>query len=528
MQKKRIFYSFTIVSMLIMIFGGQNVNANQNTNLSDLETHWAKATIKWAINQNIVTGYEDGTFKPNKTVSEAEFLTMLIRTYLPDVQSSKTGNWADSYYEIAYQNNYLLDGSEEIEKRNELITRLEVAELITSTQGKHYEGDHAIQFMYDNKLASGSDPNKLTITGFKALESLTRAEAVQFIKNLYEFGKEELQPRPLLYSDVTQLTIYQLGEVPVSSDVNLHTMYVDQVQVAKSEGQPISRAETMFVPVEPAVKGMGDKLTWFDKPNSAMITKKDGTGITIYLGRSAAMVNGKSIPISTKVIKTVNVPVPMKPTVLGGKLYVPVEFLKEVLGYNFELKTEGNSNFVIVGKAPASLDPVQSTPAPTPTPNPKPSETWKPDLGYLPPAGWTPPKIKSTSTDDGAKDTKILEKELGFTGGYAFNVYKQDGNVIGEKIIVGSHPESYVNIEFKAWYGEKKNAHDSNKIPYIARELFKFYFPNNYMKLWNIINDGVNGKDVSKYVGTKFTLDNREVKIVDGERSISVIVSKKK
>ncbi|WP_339298073.1 S-layer homology domain-containing protein [Paenibacillus sp. FSL R5-0623] len=186
-----------ILMVITLCFWGykpQNAVANQGANIADIRTHWAKETIEWAISRNIVTGYEDGTFRPNKFVSEAEFLTMLIRTYLPEIQSSKSGNWADSYCEIANQNNYLLDGYEEIEKRNELITRLEVTELITSTQGKHYDGDHAIQFMYGNKLASGSDPNTLTITGFKALELLTRAEAVQFIENLYENGKRELLP----------------------------------------------------------------------------------------------------------------------------------------------------------------------------------------------------------------------------------------------------------------------------------------------------------------------------------------------
>lgn len=312
-----------------------------------------------------------------------------------------------------------------------------------------------------------------------------------------------------------------------------NTLYVNGVKIAKSEGQPISRTETMFVPVEPVVKGMGDKLTWFDKPNSAMITKKDGTEITIYLGRSAAIVNGKAVPISTKVIKTVSVPVPMKPTAVSGKLYVPVEFLKEVLGYSVEVKTEGNSDFVIVGKAPVSLEAVEDTPTPTPkptptpTPDPKPSETWKPDLGYLPPTGWTPPQIKSTSTDNGSKDAKILEEELGFTDGYAYNVYGKNASYSGERIVVGSHPTYFVNIEFKGWYGSKSSESVDNKIPYIARELFKFYLPNKGETLLSIVQDGVNGKNIDKYM-KPFTLDGREIVIVNGEGSFSVLMSKKK
>lgn len=58
------------------------------------------------------------------------------------------------------------------------------------------------------------------------------------------------------YTKMGKGSYYPLGEVPLSSDVNLHSMYVDEVQVAKSEGQPIVRTGTLFVPIDPIVNGM--------------------------------------------------------------------------------------------------------------------------------------------------------------------------------------------------------------------------------------------------------------------------------
>jgi hypothetical protein len=49
--------------------------------LTDIRTHWAKDAIQWAVQQEMVSGYEDGTFKPNNQVSEAEFLSMLFKLY---------------------------------------------------------------------------------------------------------------------------------------------------------------------------------------------------------------------------------------------------------------------------------------------------------------------------------------------------------------------------------------------------------------------------------------------------------------
>lgn len=307
------------------------------------------------------------------------------------------------------------------------------------------------------------------------------------------------------------------------------TLYVDGIKIAKTEGLPVERTETLFVPIEPVVGGMGDKLTWIDEQNSALITKKDGSKINVYLGKSSAIVDGKAVPISTKVIDTVSVPLQMKPAQISGKLYVPVEFLEEVMGYNLEVREEGNAEFVIVGKAPASLEPVEDVPAtPTqvPVPTSTPPATWKPDLKYPLSADWSPPQIISVSTDDFQKDKEILEKELGFLKGYMYNIHGTTNMWAGNKIIVRAHSEYYVDIQFSAWYGDKTAENDANRIPYIGRELFKFFLPNEYMKLFNIIQDGVDGKNINKYM-KPFVLDGRTINIVNSEGSFAIQIGHK-
>ncbi|MDQ8734946.1 asparaginase domain-containing protein [Paenibacillus sp. LHD-38] len=48
------------------------------TAFTDISGHWAEAAIKEAIASGIVKGYTDGTFKPNNTVTRAEFSVMLM------------------------------------------------------------------------------------------------------------------------------------------------------------------------------------------------------------------------------------------------------------------------------------------------------------------------------------------------------------------------------------------------------------------------------------------------------------------
>ncbi|MDQ6422852.1 S-layer homology domain-containing protein [Paenibacillus sp. LHD-117] len=40
----------------------------------DISGHWAVANIQQAVSIGIVSGYPDGTFKPDKTVTRAEFV----------------------------------------------------------------------------------------------------------------------------------------------------------------------------------------------------------------------------------------------------------------------------------------------------------------------------------------------------------------------------------------------------------------------------------------------------------------------
>ena len=42
----------------------------------DIENHWAKDIINQAMNEKIIAGYEDGTFKPNNYMTRAELISI--------------------------------------------------------------------------------------------------------------------------------------------------------------------------------------------------------------------------------------------------------------------------------------------------------------------------------------------------------------------------------------------------------------------------------------------------------------------
>lgn len=57
----------------------QQNQQEQSGNLSDISNHWAKDQIMEAVKKGLVGGYPDGTFRPNNSISRAEFITILTK-----------------------------------------------------------------------------------------------------------------------------------------------------------------------------------------------------------------------------------------------------------------------------------------------------------------------------------------------------------------------------------------------------------------------------------------------------------------
>ncbi|WDV94878.1 S-layer homology domain-containing protein [Brevibacillus parabrevis] len=178
-----------LVSLLMVgILSTQVVITNALESFSDTTGHWGKATIEWAASQRIVKGYPDGTFKPNGKVTEAEFVTMLLNFYQ---EAPNGGNWPNNYYDVATKAKWPIY-TKEIDRKT-AVTRKHVAELIAAGNGTNYRGNEAIRYLLINNLAKGKG-TEYTLAAFHGKSPMTRAEAAQFLKNLYDAGRREMKP----------------------------------------------------------------------------------------------------------------------------------------------------------------------------------------------------------------------------------------------------------------------------------------------------------------------------------------------
>ncbi|MGI6145153.1 MAG: S-layer homology domain-containing protein, partial [Peptococcia bacterium] len=57
------------------------VQAEPVANFKDIENHWAVRQISDWLNKDLVGGYTDGTFKPDNSITRAEFIALVNRAF---------------------------------------------------------------------------------------------------------------------------------------------------------------------------------------------------------------------------------------------------------------------------------------------------------------------------------------------------------------------------------------------------------------------------------------------------------------
>lgn len=222
---------------------------------TDMTNHWAQEAVAWGVSQSIVNGYDDGGFHPDQKVTEAEFLAMLLRAF-PVTNTGYAESltpWYGAYFTYAAGQNWPVEPA----LANEPYLRGEAARLIAATQGQQLEMDKSIEYLLRHELAQGKTAS--TVDGFGKNDTLTRAESLQFIRNLVSKQltlsmapaiSHKIAPfslRGVVIGDFESAVISKLGQ-PQRKDASeyafqwyvYNTDYSNYVQVGIKDGQVVA------------------------------------------------------------------------------------------------------------------------------------------------------------------------------------------------------------------------------------------------------------------------------------------------
>lgn len=73
-----------------------NGTPNDAGRLSDISGHWAEAGTKQLVAAGIMSGYQDNTFKPDNSITRAEFCTVMVKAFKLEDRTGAGVNFADT------------------------------------------------------------------------------------------------------------------------------------------------------------------------------------------------------------------------------------------------------------------------------------------------------------------------------------------------------------------------------------------------------------------------------------------------
>jgi hypothetical protein len=166
------------------------------TPLWDIVGHWAESAIRSLVTSEAISGYPDGTFRPDNTISRAEFASIIVKAFNIPTDSSKlfadtAGHWAQEAIASAYAAG-IIGGYDDMSfGPDDPITREQMAVMIVKAKGLVPDGStlsfndqnsispwasESVAAAAANQLISGYPDNT-----FRGGNFATRAEAVMVI-----------------------------------------------------------------------------------------------------------------------------------------------------------------------------------------------------------------------------------------------------------------------------------------------------------------------------------------------------------
>ncbi|MEL7605910.1 MAG: S-layer homology domain-containing protein [Sedimentibacter saalensis] len=211
---------------------------------TDYTGHWAEGTIQKWMDAGKISGYSDGSYKPDNNITRAEFVKLVNGT----IDFSKkanvaykdvtTADWFYDYVGIAQEIGYISGYSKDSFGPNDYITREQAASILARIQYLNDNVAAANKFSDKSKVSSwaaesvGAALDAGFITGyndgtFRPSNKLTRAEALTMLDNVLVNAKNVV-----IYKDGAELKDKVVaGDLIIAKTVGEGNVHLTNVEV---------------------------------------------------------------------------------------------------------------------------------------------------------------------------------------------------------------------------------------------------------------------------------------------------------
>ncbi|MDR9749525.1 InlB B-repeat-containing protein [Paenibacillus taichungensis] len=190
-----------VVSALSLSMALSSLSVVSAQSVNDVQGHWAEQQIQSWIENGSLKGYQDGSVKPNNSITRVEFITLVNRIFgftdpsAANFKDLSPSNWAYNDVAKAVNAGYVKGYSDNTFHPGSNVSRQEAATMISNILGLNTSNTEEIkQFTDAGKIPTWSQGSVAAVIEkgimkgypdgtFQAQKQLTRAEAVVLIES---------------------------------------------------------------------------------------------------------------------------------------------------------------------------------------------------------------------------------------------------------------------------------------------------------------------------------------------------------
>ena len=222
---------------------------------TDIQGHWAQNTINKWVDKGDISGYPDGTFRPNNMITRAEFVVLVNNAmgytksgyaYFSDVPSHY---WGKNAIQTGVVAGYISGDGNGIFRPNDPVTRQEAAAMISrildlkqnESRAYRYTDSYAISNWAKGVVGAVSEAGIMAgypDGSFGPNRVLTRAEAVLALDKTVNYkpgdkeeDKEETKKEDMLLTQTKLEDTTVTGDLTISDRLGTKTITLDNVTV---------------------------------------------------------------------------------------------------------------------------------------------------------------------------------------------------------------------------------------------------------------------------------------------------------
>lgn len=278
---------------------------------SDIQNHWAENYILWGLEEEIVNGYENESFKPDGEIKVSEFLKILVEAskYKKEMIGDR---WPDWYIATAKKHEWITE--EQIQNYEKYITRNEAVEIISKyidVKNVNKSNIKLKDLNADNKenvlkLIELAVINGYSDNTFKGEKTITRAEAIKIIKaavdarqkiineknykitnDMIEVTNVGKKPKESLYRNRyeiknNEIYFYDDGRYAILDEYKLKNEYIDKSKMIKMLKQIISEDTYTSVNYVPDSNTINQLIVSHGDRESYLYNGSERFSITFY------------------------------------------------------------------------------------------------------------------------------------------------------------------------------------------------------------------------------------------------------